>query len=146
MRKLVLFIAILILPATCIVADSSYYPKWMSHLPESSPDKNYYYRVTMGEGKTYDKAYAKAFAKAILESKWKLGVEVKSTDDVSTLENEITKNISVNEQYMNIPINKVCDYWEELYVPSKIVRIYVLWQVAVVCNIDPKFDDFLDCK
>ncbi|MBQ6764201.1 MAG: hypothetical protein IJP45_03330, partial [Paludibacteraceae bacterium] len=82
-------------------------PQWVTQLPSSNPQKHFYYRVTVGEGTTYDKAYANAFAKAIMEAKWKLGVKVKVSDDMAALEDQVTNAVNVQEQYMEIPINKV---------------------------------------
>lgn len=55
-------------------------PNWVTNIPQTEENEMYYFRVTLGEGKTYDKAYANAFAKAILESSWKLGLEVNTSD------------------------------------------------------------------
>lgn len=93
-----------------------------------------------------DKAYANAFAKAVIEAKWRLGVRVKVSDDVNALEQEITKSINVDEQTMLIPINKVCEYWEEYYSPKKIYRMYVLWQIADDGRFDPIFEEFTKCQ
>lgn len=120
-------------------------PSWITQRPTPSND-TYYYRVTRGEGANYDKAYANAFAKAILESSWKLGVEVKSSvDDINTLENGIYDNITMGEKQMNIPMNKVCEYVQGLGTKSG-VQIYILWQIASYGNVKPEFDDFNNCK
>ena len=123
-------------------------PQWVTELPASNPQKHYYYRVTMGEGDTYDKAYANAFAKAVMEAKWKLGVRVNMSDDMAALEGKITTAINVEEQSMSIPINKVCDYWEEFRpaASTKKVRIYVLWQIADDGRFEPRFEDYTHCK
>lgn len=122
-------------------------PQWVTQLPAANPRNHYYYRVTIGEGPNYDKAYAAAFAKAIMEAKWKIGVRVNMSDDVSALEEDITKAINVQEQSMAIPINKVCDYWEEFYRSStKMTRLYVLWQIADDGSVNPKFEDFTNCQ
>ncbi|MBQ0081812.1 MAG: hypothetical protein KBT41_00805 [bacterium] len=101
--------------------------------------------MTIGEGENYDKAYAKAFARAIMESSWKLGVEVKTTDDLQTIENNITSNVEVVSSRMTLPMNKVCEYIEPLSGRMG-VRIYILWQVARQGNIAPDFDEFLNCE
>lgn len=122
-------------------------PEWVTKLPSAQPHHHYYYRVTIGEGATYDKAYAAAFAKALMEAKWKLGVRVNLSDDMEALEQDITANISVQQQSMEIPINKVCDYWEEFYPSSrKQFRLYVLWQIAEDASVYPKFDEFTNCQ
>lgn len=123
-------------------------PQWVTNIPSAEPQKYFYYRVTVGEGATYDKAYASAFAKAIMEAKWKLGVQVNVSDDVEALEGQISSAINIQSQSMAIPINKVCDYWEEYYPSSstKNIRLYVLWQIASDGRIYPKFEDFSNCN
>lgn len=123
-------------------------PQWVSQLPTSNPQKHFYYRVTVGEGATYDKAYANAFAKAIMEAKWKLGVRVNMSDDMAALEGQVSDAVNVQEQYMEIPINKVCDYWEEFrpVASTKQIRLYVLWQIADDGRFEPRFEDFTNCQ
>lgn len=123
-------------------------PQWVTHLPSANPQKHFYYRVTMGEGLSYDKAYANAFAKAIMEAKWKLGVRVNVSDDMAALEGQVTSAIDVQEQTMSIPINKVCDWWEEYYpsTSKKHYRLYVLWQIADDGRFEPRFEDFTNCN
>lgn len=123
-------------------------PQWVSQLPTSNPQKHFYYRVTIGEGATYDKAYANAFAKAIMEAKWKLGVRVNMSDDMAALEGQVSDAVNVQEQYMEIPINKVCDYWEEFrpVASTKQIRLYVLWQIADDGRFEPRFEDFTNCQ
>ncbi len=121
-------------------------PQWINNVPEANSKNHFYYRVTLGEGQSLDRAYANAFAKAIIEAKWRLGVRVKVSDDVNALEQEITKSINVDEQTMLIPINKVCEYWEEYYSPKKIYRMYVLWQIADDGRFDPIFEEFTKCQ
>ena len=105
-------------------------PSWLVQLPEPG-NSSYYYRVTMAEARTYEKAYAKAFAIAILESSWKLGVTVDTKADIQTLEQGILDNISVQQTQMVLPLNKVCEYEEQLN-SSMNVRLYILWQVIMI--------------
>lgn len=122
-------------------------PYWVTQLPSADASKNYYYRVTMAEDFTYDRAYANAFAKAVMESKWKLGVEVHFQDDIKSLENSVTEGVNVSQDFVNIPMNKVCDYWEVKHTPrGDMIRIYVLWQVASVGNKEPQFEEFTKCQ
>ena len=120
-------------------------PTWTYQIPSSNAKSHFYYRVTMGEGATYDKAYANAFAKAILEASWKHGVRVNAKDDMAALETSITQSISIDDHTMQIPMNKVCDYWEQLYSPNRI-RLYVLWQIADDALNDPKFEEYTNCQ
>ncbi len=120
-------------------------PSWVKNIPSSQTKGNFYYRVTMGEGQTYDKAYANAFAKALLEAAWKHGVRVNTQNDMEALETSITESISVENHTMELPMNKVCDYWEQLYSPNRI-RLYVLWQIANDALKDPKFEEYTNCQ
>lgn len=149
MKRLTLFIYILIgLSLAAYSQTEREMPQWITHLPNANPAKHFYYRVTMGEGISYDKAYANAFAKAILEARWKLGVRVNVADDMAALEGQVSSAIDVQEQSMLIPINKVCDWWEEFYpsTSKKHFRIYVLWQIADDGRYEPKFEDFTNCE
>jgi len=119
-------------------------PYWIQNRPQTDSKCMYYYRVTRGDGENYDKAYANAFAKAILESSWKLGVEVNTSEDLQTIEQGITENISVASSRMVLPMNKVCEYIEP--TSGKMgTRIYILWQVAKYGNRIPNFDEFTKC-
>lgn len=120
-------------------------PSWISSLPKTETNEMYYYRVTIGEGRTYDMAYANAFAKAILESSWKLGLEVKTSDDLEVIEKSVYDNITVETSRMNLPLNKVCEYRENLSGSAN-KRIYILWQVAKYGNMPPNFKEFTDCE
>ncbi|MBO4738431.1 MAG: hypothetical protein J5606_02590 [Bacteroidales bacterium] len=120
-------------------------PYWIANLPATKENSKYYYRVTQGDGTDYDKAYAKAFARAIMESSWKLGLEVNTNDDLQTIEHGIAENVKVAPSHMNLPMNKVCEYTENLF-DTRGVRVFVLWQVAKYGNRDPQFDDFTKCR
>ena len=102
-------------------------PYWINFLPKAEND-TYYYRVTIGEGTTYNTAYSYAFAKAILESSWKIGVQVTTTDDLETIKNDIQENITIGTVESNIPINKVCEYIQQQ--STKKFRVYCLWQIG----------------
>lgn len=142
-----LYICCIFLLFVCstIMAQTGEAPSWVTKIPTPQSKGNFYYRVTMGEGQTYDKAYANAFAKALLEAAWKHGVRVNTQNDMAALENSITESISIENHTMELPMNKVCDYWEQLYSPNRI-RLYVLWQVANDALKDPKFEDYTNCQ
>ncbi len=146
--KRILLSLLFYLPVVAFAQIGREMPQWVMQLPSANPQKHFYYRVTMGEGATYDKAYANAFAKAIMEAKWKLGVKVNVSDDVTALEGQVTDAINIQEQNMTIPINKVCDWWEEFrpVASAKQVRIYVLWQIADDGRFEPRFEDFTNCQ
>lgn len=124
----------------CCYAQSM--PDWVRNRPRSGND-TYYYRVTMGEGNSYNMAYSDAFAKAILESSWKLGVQVTTGDDIETIKNSIHENITVGKVESNIPINKVCEYVEQR--SSKQYRVYCLWQIGASGKF-VIFDEYDNCK
>ncbi len=118
-------------------------PYWITN-PPLSESNTFYYRVTSAEGADRDAAYARAFAKAILESSWKIGVKVEKTD-MNLLEKDIERSINLVSPNMTLPLNKVCEYVEDVHTSSK-VRIYILWQVAQYGNIEPNFEDFNKCE
>lgn len=143
--KKVYIISILLVWALTIGAQTNSRPYWITQIPSAQVGSKYYYRVTQGEGIDFDKAYAKAFARAIMESSWKLGLEVNTTDDIQTIEQGIMNNIKVASSQMTLPLNKVCEYTEKL-VETRGVRVYILWQVASYGNVLPNFDEFTKCE
>lgn len=144
MKKNILSVLLLVWALT-LGAQTNSRPYWITNLPSTKENSKYYYRVTQGEGLDYDKAYAKAFARAIMESSWKLGLEVNTTDDLATIEKGVTDNVKVVNSHMTLPMNKVCEYTENL-VGTRGVRVYILWQVAKYGNVLPNFDEFTKCE
>ena len=137
-RSLILFIL-------CIVwafASAQTMPNWIKHRPLAE-NNSFYYRVTIGEGTTYNLAYSNAFAKAILESSWKLGVQVTTTDDIETIKNDIHDNITIGKVDSNIPINKVCEYLEKISTTK--FRLYCLWQIGMPGK-PVFFEEFGNCE
>ena len=120
-------------------------PYWVKNLPKPTSG-NFYYRVTMAEGKTYKEAYTDSFAMAIYESYSKLsGVSVKINSEEETIKEGVMQSISSDAGFMQLPINKVCEYEEKLRTSNKI-RLYVLWQVANSALVDPQFESFTKCE
>lgn len=116
-------------------------PLWVSQTPIST-NASYDYKVTIGEAKTYDEAYTKALARAILETSWKIsGVTVKVNDDLSHIENDITKSLETISKEIRLHINKACEYTDSP-AGSMRVRVYILWQVPVDVYTSPKFDQY----
>lgn len=145
--RLFSFFAFLSLLLTANAQPGRTLPYWVTQIPNTDANKHYYYRVTMAEEVTYDKAYANAFAKAVMEAKWRLGVEVHFQDDIKVLESSVTEGVNVNQDFINIPMNKVCDYWEVNHTSrGDLIRLYVLWQVAKSGNQEPQFDEFTKCQ
>lgn len=120
-------------------------PSWVKHLPKPNND-TYYYRVTKAEGRSYEEAYTKAFSMAILESQWKLGVKVNKSDNVQTIEETITSDLSLRSSNMNLPLNKVCEYEKASSNISNGVVLYILWQVARYGNVKVEFEEYLNCE
>lgn len=121
-------------------------PYWVKNMP-TPKSGNFYYRVTIAEGKNYKDAYAEAFAMAVYESYSKLtgiGVNIEKTDQ-ETIKNGVVEAISTDSGQIRIPINKVCEY-EERVVTSNKIKLYVLWQVANNSIDDPQFENFTKCE
>ena len=144
MKKILLLLPLFVLVVSGN-AQPERHPYWIGNMPAAPDNSYYYYRVTQGDGLDYDKAYAKAFARAIMESSWKLGLEVNTSDDLQTIEQGVADNIKIASSHMTLPMNKVCEYTEKL-VETRGVRVFILWQVAKYGNRDPKFDEFTKCE
>lgn len=116
-------------------------PSWTDRLPLST-NPTYSFKVTVGEAKTYDEAYSKALARAILETSWRIsGVTVKVTDDLGSLEQDISRNLETISKEVRLQINKVCEYTEHP-VGSMRVKLYVLWQMPNDGYVTPQFEPF----
>jgi len=70
-------------------------------------------------------------------------VDVNATQE--SLENGIAQSINVQSQSIRIPMNKVCEYIEDMTTAMG-TRVYILWQVSRFGNVPPNFDDFTDCQ
>lgn len=121
-------------------------PYWVKRLPKPKSG-NFYYRVTIAEGRNYKDAYAEAFSMAVYESYSKLsGIAVSIGSDQQSIKEGVVEAIStIEEGQMRLPINKVCEY-EERVVTSNKVRLYVLWQVANNALDEPQFENFNKCE
>lgn len=121
-------------------------PYWVKRLPVPKSG-NFYYRVTIAEGRNYKDAYAEAFAMAVYESYSKLsGIAVSIGSDQQSIKDGVVEAIStIEDGQMRLPINKVCEY-EERVVTSNKVRLYVLWQVANNALDEPQFENFNKCE
>lgn len=121
-------------------------PYWIKRLPVPKSG-NFYYRVTIAEGRNYKDAYAEAFAMAVYESYSKLsGIAVSIGSDQQSIKDGVVEAIStIEDGQMRLPINKVCEY-EERVVTSNKVRLYVLWQVANNALDEPQFENFNKCE
>lgn len=127
------------------LASNAQAPYWVKRLPVPKSG-NFYYRVTIAEGRNYKDAYAEAFAMAIYESYSKLsGIAVNIGSDQQAIKDGVVEAISTESGQMRLPINKVCEY-EERVITSNRIRLYVLWQVANSALTDPKFESFNKCE
>lgn len=142
MKRLVLIVALVMGWALVSIAQAPY---WVKRLPVPKSG-NFYYRVTIAEGRNYKDAYAEAFAMAVYESYSKLsGIAVTIGSDQQAIKEGVIEAISTaNKGQMRLPINKVCEY-EERVVTSNKIRLYVLWQVANSALADPQFENFNKC-
>lgn len=127
------------------LVSSAQAPYWVKRLPIPKSG-NFYYRVTIAEGRNYKDAYAEAFAMAVYESYSKLsGIAVTIGSDQQSIKEGVVEAISsADEGQMRLPINKVCEYEERLVTSNKI-RLFVLWQVANNALDDPQFENFNKC-
>lgn len=111
-------------------------PAWIQSVPPQT--ETYYYRVSQGTGLTEEEALRQAFAKAVFESAFAIGVPV----DLQKLERMNGDSLLVEaSRYVKIPINKVCQYTEQL-VTRRGYRAYVLCQVAGNAHVVPQFKSF----
>ena len=142
MKRLILIAAIIMGWA---LVSSAQAPYWVKRLPIPKSG-NFYYRVTIAEGRNYKDAYAEAFAMAVYESYSKLsGIAVTIGSDQQSIKEGVVEAISsADEGQMRLPINKVCEYEERLVTSNKI-RLFVLWQVANNALDDPQFENFNKC-
>lgn len=142
MKRLMLLLALVF--GWALVSNAQV-PSWVKRLPKPK-NGNFYYRVTMAEGRNYKDAYAEAFAMALYESYSKLrGITVSINSDQQEIKESVVENITVADPgLMRLPINKVCEY-EERVITSNNIRLYVLWQVANNTVDDPKFENFYKC-
>lgn len=111
-------------------------PQWIQSPPRKT--ETYYYRVSQGTGLTEEAALKKALALAIVESAFAIGVSV----DINQLEKMDGDSLMIEaSKFVRIPINKVCQYTEEL-ITRRGYRVYVLCQVANDVHILPDFKTF----
>lgn len=144
MKRLIVLSALILGWAWHICAQSL--PTWVKHTPIPQSG-NFYYRVTIAEGIDYKDAYKEAFAIAIYESYSKLaGIPVNIDSDKNSIKDDIAQSISSYDGYMRLPINKVCEYCENIISGSNRKRLYVLWQVANSALDNPQFENFNDCE
>ena len=145
MKMKLKFLLYLFLLCSCVIANAQQgvpEPKWVRHAPVSTSDK-FYYRVTYGEGRTYDKAYTRAFAKAVYENSCKQGIYVDVNTTVDEIERDIETKINVDERSMWLYINKVCEYYE---VDSNgAIHMYILWQIGTNGKNKPVYEPFDEC-
>ena len=142
-KRLLLILALIMFWA---LESNAQQPYWVKRLPVPKSG-NFYYRVTIAEGRNYKDAYAEAFAMAIYESYSKLkGVAVSINSDQQSIKDGVLEAISsADNGQMQLPINKVCEY-EERVITSNKIRLYVLWQVANSALANPQFEDFNKCE
>jgi hypothetical protein len=144
MKRIPLVLIMVFVWALALSAQTTQRPSWTKNPPK--PKKgNFYYRVTVAEGRDYESAYTKAFAMAIYESYSRLeGIPVSINSSEEDIEKSIAESISTISGQMRLPINKVCEY-EESRTSAMGIKLFVLWQVAHSALEDPMFEDFNKC-
>ncbi len=133
---------LLLLSANAVAQHGVPEPKWVRHLPVASSE-TFYYRVTFSKGRTYDQAYTRAFAKAIYENACKRGITVDVNMSMEEIEQDVEKQINVDQRSMKLFLNKACEYLEE--DASGMVCLYVLWQIGQNGKKDPDFVPYNAC-
>jgi len=114
----------------------TFIPTWIKVQPPRT--QTYYYRVSHGTGVTKEEAQRRALAMVIVESALAIGIPI----DVARLEKLDSDSLMIKaSSYVKIPINKVCEYTEEL-VTRRGYRTYILCQVANDARILPQFKSF----
>jgi hypothetical protein len=124
-----------------VVAVRSYAvrPAWVDETPLKTA--TYYYRVAQATAATEDKAYTKALINAVCASAFAADFPV---DMMKVLKTQDDSTLVALSQYVNIPMNVVCQYAEK-QISSMSYKVYILCQVASNANVTPKYNTF-NCK
>lgn len=139
MKKLKSIFFSLILLSSC--AYCQHVPTWVHKLPTPS-NNTYMYVREKAEGFTENQARNQAIAQVFQSTAMRLGQPISSDEIFKAVQNGT--EYSVLSATYNIPINKVCEYSQQL--KNGQYRVYVLCQVAVKGNITPYFDDVSFCN
>ena len=114
-------------------------PKWIRILPQPEND-TYLYVVEYATASNEHDARNQAMARVFQSTANRLGQPFNSAEINSAVMNGT--DYSVVSRNYNIPINKVCEYTEEL---ANGYKVYVLCQVAKAGNKPARWSYFGDC-
>lgn len=138
--KKYLSIIILLLGVASLSAQNNDQPGWLFNTPKAG-NNTYYYSVDKGTGATLEIARSNAFAQVIHNAMMRIGVPV-SWEEISQSIQKGADWGTISANY-NIPINKVCEYSEQM--PNGSYVVCLLCQVAKSGNVIPVFDEFSGC-
>ncbi len=116
-------------------------PKWVSKKPTAEND-TYRYVVESATGNTETAAMNKAMGLVFQNAISSLGLPISSTQIETAIRSGAFESVGTE---FKIPVNKVCNYTENLSGGG--VRVYVLCQVAVKSDRvqQVRFTEFRDC-
>lgn len=129
----------LILTLVGLTSFSQEKPGWIYNPPKPSND-TYLYRVESGLGITKKEAENEAFARVLQSAASQIKVDFESSEINRALQ-EGTEYAIISREF-SIPVNKVCEYVENVGGGFK---VYLLCQVAKSALVEVKWDDFTNC-
>lgn len=137
MKRQIIFSFIITLIGLSSMAQEK--PGWIFNKPTPT-NNSYLYDVEWGDGKTPKEAENEAFAKVFRYAAMQVGQPFESSEINAALQSG--KDYSVIAAQYNIPINKVCEFSENVGGQYK---VYILCQVAAAGNVMAQWSNFSDC-
>lgn len=116
-------------------------PLWTKELPKTK-NNTYVYVCEWGIGGSVQEAYNNALTKVFQSTANRIGQPFDSRNIKSALEHGTSLEV-ISSTY-RIPINKVCDYSEQ--IDGEIYRVYVLCQVAINALTIPQWSNYSQCN
>ena len=132
------FIIIMLLVACCAMAQQA--PLWTKVIPKAG-NQTYMYLCEQGVGSDVKEAYNVAMTRVFQSTANRIGQPFDSGKLMESLAHGTS--LEVISRTYNIPINKVCQYDEQLSNGN--YRVYVLCQVATAGNVAPLWEPFSQC-
>lgn len=123
-----------------LAATAQQKPGWIYNKPTPT-NNSYLYVVEAATGTTEINARNQAFGRVLQSTAMRLGQPF-DIEEVNKAVQSGTDFEVISARY-NIPINKVCEYTEQI---TGGYRVYVLCQAAKAGNILVEFDDFNGCR
>lgn len=137
--KRILCIAIVALITSATMAQDK--PQWTYDTPKAG-NSTYLFICEQGIGYSQEGAYNIALTRVFQSTANRIGQPFDSQKLEAALRNGTSLEV-ISSTY-NIPINKVCEYSEQLN--NGTYRVYVLCQVAASGNITPQWEPFSNCS